>query len=241
MKAAMHRRKLRWVGGALVLAAVALALGSTRVGAQRDDARRGTDPLSVDEIRAATEEATPLEAEPRESEALGANGLPQQLVLMVQRHEEDKSEVSGDLRRADVFEYSYADDTLTLTVVDLTDGSVDATTTSQGNQLPLVPLETDRAREVLFADPGFLERLATEYSAATGRTLGDPSRDLDVQPIVFRADAVPTMANGSARECGVARCAQFLIQSTDHVLINLFPLVNLSEGALIATDGTSGG
>lgn len=229
-----------------MVAALALALGSVGAGAQRDDVRRGTDPLSVDEISAATEEATseqmgPSEPESRGSDSLGPNGLPEQIVLMVERHEERKSEDPGDLRRADVYEYSYTDDTLTLSVVDLADGSVDATNTTQGTQLPLVPVETERARELLFADPGFLEELASEYSDATGRTLGDPSRDLDIQPIVFRADAIPTMVQGSALECGIARCAQFLIQSTDHVLIDIFPLVNLSDGALIATDGTSGG
>lgn len=231
------------VGGALALAAVgALALGSAVAGAQRDDARRGTDPLSADEIRAATDEARPAAAESSEVEELGANGLPERLVLLVERHQEDKAEAStSDLRRADVYEYSYVDDTLTLSVVDLADGSVDTTDTSQGTQLPLVPVEIDRARELLFADEGFLDELASEYSAATGRTLGDPSRDLDIQPIVFRADAIPTMVQGPARDCGVARCAQFLIQSTDHFLIDLFPLVNLSDGALISTDGTSGG
>lgn len=238
----MHRTRMRWAGGALALAAAgALALGSAVAGAQRDDARRGTDPLSADEIRAATDEARPAAAESSEVEALGANGLPERLVLLVERHQEDKGDATSDLRRADVYEYSYVDDTLTVSVVDLADGSVATTDTSQGTQLPLVPVEVDRARELLFADEAFLEALASEYSAATGRTLGDPSRDLDIQPIVFRADAIPTMAQGPARECGVARCAQFLIQSTDHFLIDLFPLVNLSDGALISADGTSGG
>ena len=219
---------------ALIVVVSLAAVGSAFAGAQGDDTRRGTDPLSSDELASAASDAR-AEGEPA-PESQGANGLPDRVVLLVERHEEAKA-ADPDLRRADVYEYAYTDDTLTRSVVDLESGRVDETTSGQGTQLPLIDVESARAVEVLYADPAFSDRLATEFRAATGRELGDPDTDLDMQTIVFRADSMPTVAQGAAAQCGIERCAQFMIQSTDHTLINLFPLVNLSEGAVITTDG----
>jgi len=210
------------------------AVGSTLAGAQGDDTRRGTDSLSADEVAAAIDDSgAPPEGG---AEAQGPNGLPERLVLLVERHIEDK-DADATLRRADVYEYDYADDTLTTTLIDLADGEVDEAVTGQGDQLPLVEVEAQRALELLFADEAFAARLADEFQAATGRPLGDPDADLDVQPIVFRADAVPTAASSAAADCGIARCAQFMIQTTDNVLINLLPLVNLSDAVVVSIEG----
>lgn len=238
------RRRAGWITAGLGVAALAVAAYSSGfAGAQGDASRRGTDPLSPEEAVAAVTAADipPASAEPEAAgpEALGANGLPERLVLLVERHLEDKG-ADLDLRRADVYEYSYPDDTLTVSVVDLADGRVDRTDSVQGTQLPLVEVESQRALELLLADPAFAERLAAEYQRVMGRPLGDPEADLDVQPIVFKADAVPTVATGRAAECGVHRCAQFLIQTTDHALINLFPLVDLSAGVVLTADGVAG-
>lgn len=216
------------------------AYGSGFAGAQGDTARRGTDPLASDEVAAAVTAADVPEAsaEPESAgpRALGANGLPERLVLLVERHLEDK-DADPDLRRADVYEYSYPADTLTVSVVDLASGRVDETESIQGTQLPLIEVESQRAIDLLLGDQTFAERLAIEYQRVMGRPLGDPAEDLDVQPIVFKADAVPTVASGQAAECGLHRCAQFLIQTTDHALINLFPLVDLSAGVVLTADG----
>lgn len=239
------RRGVGWFIGVASLAIGVAAIGSTFAGAQGDDTRRGTDPLSADEVTAAIADsgapdsaAAPADAE-TDAESLGANGLPERLVLLVERHLEAK-DADPSLRRADVYEYSYVDDTLTRSVVDLADDTVDEETSVQGTQLPLVEVEEQRALDLLFADDAFSARLTEEYQAATGRPLGDPDRDLDVQPIVFLADAIPTVAQGAAAECGVHRCTQFLLQSTDHVLINLFPLVDLSTGVVLTADGVAG-
>ena len=236
------RRGVGWAIGVGALALGVAAAGSTFAGAQGDDTRRGTDPLSVDEVQAAVtdsgvppESAAPGSAGP---ESLGANGLPDRLVLLVERHVEAKG--TDDLRRADVHEYSYEDDTLTTSVVDLADGSVVDRERVQGEQLPLVDVEARRALDLLFADPAFRARLDAEYLRATGAALADPAADLIVEPIVFLAEAVPTVAQGEAAECGVHRCAQFLIQTTGHVLINLFPLVDLSDGVVLTADGVGG-
>lgn len=236
------RRGRRWIAGVIGLIFGAAAAGASFAGAQGDDILRGTDPLSTDEVQAALDysgvppdAATPESAGPG---SLGANGLPERLVLLVERHFEDKD--AADLRRADVYEYSYADDTLTVSLVDLADGSVDDTESVQGTQLPLVDVETQRSLDLLFADPEFRERLEAEHLRATGSTLTDPASDLIVEPIVFVAAAVPTVAQGEAAQCGIRRCTQFLIQTTNHVLINLFPLVDLSEGIVLTTDGLGG-
>ena len=220
--------------GALVAALGLAAVGSTLAGAQGDVTRRGTDPLSNDEVEAAiTDSGAPPEGA---AESLGANGLPERLVLLVERHIEDK-DAEADLRRADVYEYDYDTDTLTISVVNLADGTVDEEVSGQGDQLPLAEVERQRALELLFADGEFASRLAEEFQAATGRALGDPDADLDIQPIVFRADSVPTAASSAAADCGVARCAQFMIQTADHVLINLLPLVNLSDAVVVSVEG----
>lgn len=238
------RSPARWIAVALVGAALlALSYGSGFAGAQGEGARYGTDPLTPAEAAAAVEDAgvpeSAVQPESAGPEALGHNGLPERLVLLVERHLEDKGADVG-LRRADVYAYSYADDTLTVSVVDLADGGVDATTSVNGDQLPLIEVEEQRAVELLLADPVFAERLAEEYQRVMGEPLSDAAQDLDVQPIVFKADAVPTVATGRAAQCGVHRCAQFLIQSTDHALINLFPLVDLSAGEVLAADGVAG-
>lgn len=236
------RRGAGWIVGAVALALGVAAVGSSFAGAQGDDTRRGTDPLSADEVQAALDDTgvPPEVAAPDtgDAESLAANGLPERLVLLVERHVEAKDE--EDLRRADVYEYSYADDTLTISLVDLEDGTVDDTQSVQGTQLPLVDVEAQRSLDLLFADTAFRERLDAEYQRATGQALADPAAELEVQPIVFLADAVPTVAQGEAAECGVHRCAQFLIQTTDHVLINLFPLVDLSDGVVLTADGVGG-
>lgn len=228
------KRRWGWVIGALAVGLGLAAVGSTLAGAQGDVTRRGTDPLSNDEVEAAiADSGAPAEGE---AESLGANGLPERVVLLVERHIEDK-DADPDLRRADVYEYDYATDTMTSSVVDLADGTVDDEVTGQGDQLPLVEVERQRALELLFADQEFATRLAEEFQEATGRALGDPDADLDVQPIVFRADSVPTVVSSAAADCGVERCAQFLIRTTDNVLINLLPLVNLSDATVVNVEG----
>ena len=235
-------RRAGWIVGSVALALGLAAAGASFAGAQGDDTRRGTDPLSADEVEAAVADSgvSPASASPGTAgpESFGANGLPDRLVLLVECHLEDKG--VSDQRRAEVYEYSYTDDTLTISLVDLADGGVDDTQTVQGTQLPLVDVEAQQALDLLFADPAFRERLDAEYLRATGSPLADPAVDLIVEPIVFLADAVPTVAQGEAAECGVHRCAQFLIQTTDHVLINLFPLVDLSDGVVLTADGVGG-
>lgn len=226
----MGRRSLLVAAG--VAAALAVA-SATFAGAQDDTTRRGTDPLSDAEVQAARSAVPDASG----SESQGTNGLPDRVVLLVERHLEDKG-AADDRRRADVYEYDYTTDTLTVSVVDLDDGSVERSEPVQGTQLPLVEAEAQRALDLLFADGDFTARLTAELAALTGSAAPDPRAALDAQPIVFRADAVPAVAGGAATACGIHRCAQFLLQTTDHLLVDLFPVVDLSTGVILSADAT---
>ena len=208
------------------------ALGWTIADAQSDDAPTGTDPLTETEVQAALAEAQG--SGHAESTGLGEDDV----VLRVERHEEEKAVEDSAPRRADVYVYSYDDDVLTLQVVNVETGRVDRDEVVPNTQLPLVQEEQDRAIELAMDDPEFAQRLATAFRQATGRDLSDVSDDIDVDPIVFRADSNAATPAG-ARGCGRHRCAQLMLRSTDDFLINLLPVVDLSAGRLVAETGFS--
>ena len=225
-----HLTRRAWLAVGLAIAGLA-ALSVTIAGAQTDDTPRGTDPLSADELTAAGDLAQG--SNPGEAAGLGDDDV----VLLVERHEEPKADEDEGLRRADVYVYSYDDDVLTWTVVDTATGQVDQSQVVPDTQLPLIQEEEDRALEIALDDPEFAQLLATRYRQATGRDLADPATDLDIQPIVFRSDANPAAAAGGAGACGRHRCAQLMIQSTDHLLVDLLPVVDLSTDELASETG----
>jgi hypothetical protein len=204
------------------------AAGVAIAGAQGDDTPRGTDPLSDSEEQAALDLARG--SGDTESTGLGDDDV----VLRVERHEDEKD--NPDSRRADVYVYSYDDDTLILTVVDLATGEVDSSEDLTGAQLPLLPEEGDHALELATADADFEQLLATRYRQATGRDLTDPATDLVIDPIIFRADEGPNVT-GPAAACGRHRCAQLMIRTTDDLLVNLLPIVDLSTERLVSERG----
>lgn len=212
------------VAAALTVAGVAIA------GAQADGDPRGTDSLSPAEL----EEATGFARSQDATEGAGLDG--DDVLLLVERHQEAKDAPEG-LRRADVYVYSYGDDVLTRTLVDLTTGQAVESRILPGTQLPLVAEEVDRALTLALKDPAFETLLATRYRQATGRDLVDPATDLRLQAMTFRADSNPAAARGDAARCGQHRCAQLLIQTSDDLLVNLLPIVDLSEGRLVSREG----
>lgn len=225
-----HLSNRTWIG--LAVAAVLLAAaGVTVAGAQGDDTPRGTDPLS----EAEEEVARSLARGSGVTESSGGGLGDDDVILLVERHEEEKT-ADDSLRRADVYVYSYDDDVLTLTIVDTATGEVDASTVLRDTQLPLTPDEGARALEIALAAPGFEEALATAFRQSAGRDLVDPLTELDIQPIVFRADANPDSPR-SVAQCGRHRCAQLLIETPDSILVNLLPIVDLSAGRLASTTG----
>jgi hypothetical protein len=224
-----HLTRRAWLGVGLVVAGIA-ALGVTIAGAQTDDTARGTDPLSIEE----TETALGLARGSNPGEALGLG--EDDLVLLIERHEENKDVEDDGLRRADVYVYSYDDDVLTLSIVDVATGEVDRSRVVPNTQLPLIPEESQRAMDLALGDTATRQALATAYRQSTGRDLTDPATDLEVQPIIFRADANPA-TQGAATVCGRHRCAQLLVESTDDLLVDLLPIVDLSTGRVVSRTG----
>jgi len=223
----LNRRAALAVG--LGFAGIA-ALGVTIADAQSDDTPQGTDPLTETEVQAALAEAQGS-GQP-ESGGLGDDDV----VLRIERHEEEKAVEDSAPRRADVFVYSYDDDVLTWTLVNVDTGAVDDSAVVPDTQLPLVEEERDRALQLAMDDPAFADRLATAFRQATGRDLEDVATDVQVDPIIFRADA-NAATSGAARQCGAHRCAQLMLQSTDDFLIDLLPVVDLSAGRLVSQTG----
>jgi hypothetical protein len=215
-----------FAGAVVLTTAVAGALSGA------PDGRRGTDPLSAAEVASATRAASAVRGTSRTG-----------VVLRIERHDEGKLHrgTAAELRRADVFTYNYANDALTRMLVDVSTGRVDGTEVSHGVQLPLAPSERTRAVELMLADPATLARLRAAYQASTGRVLVDPQHALIADPIVFRADSMPNAAHGELAACGLHRCGQLMLQSVDHVLINLLPVVDLSREHMLDSRAFDGG
>jgi hypothetical protein len=207
------------------------ALGFTIANAQTDEERVGTDPLSPGEEQSALDSVT-------SSGGPEAGGLQDDdVLLLVERHQEAKADEEAGLRRADVYVYSYDDDVLTWSLIDLDNDEVDDTESSTGTQLPLVQEEIDRVVQIAMDNPRFVSRLEAEFEEATGRAMADPATDVVMQPIVFLAESMPNVATGAIANCGEHRCAQLMLQSSDNFLINLLPIVDLSDGRMISLEG----
>ncbi len=225
----MPRLKRRaWIAGLGV--AGLIGLGVTIADAQTDEGPQGFDPLSTEEE--ATAVGLAQGSNPAETTGLGDDDV----VLLVERHVEAKADEADGRRRADVYVYSYDDDRLTLTVVDTATGEADQSTVLANTQLPLLAEEADRAIELALADPGSASALATAYRQATGRELTDPATQLEVQALIFRADGNPAVSRAAA-DCGRHRCAQLMIQTPDDLLVNIFPVIDLSAERVASRTG----
>lgn len=225
-----HLTRRGWLAAAAAVLGLA-ALSVSIVNAQSDDERVGTDPLSPSEEEAALDSVTSTGGP--ESGGLQDDDV----LLLVERHQEPKADEDAGLRRADVYVYSYDDDVLSYSVVDLASGEVDDTETTTGTQLPFVQEEIDRAIQIAMDDARFVNRLEAEFQEATGRAMADVTEDVVIQPIVFLADSMPNRATGALAQCGEHRCAQLMLQSSDNYLINLLPIVDLSTDRMLSREG----
>ncbi len=192
--------------------------------------RTGTDPLSGGEAGRAQQLAL---------QTLAASGWVQSArqleVLLVERHAEPKTARQPDNwpRRADVYAYDYATDTLLRSTINLESGAVEQVETGQAVQPPLTPTETGRALALALADAALGPAIGAEFQRITGQPLLNPGQQLNVHALIFRADSLPNRELGVAAACGVQRCAQLLIATPGDFLINLLPVVNLSQGSVV--------
>lgn len=221
----------------LSLSAVALAAPALTSSAQLAAPPTGYDPLSDAEIAEATGALVAAQgaraAEIRASALTAADGAqitaPAESTILVERHEEEKGAMAAGnwQRRADLYTYDYADDTLLHHIYNYEDDSLTLVEQAQDVQLALSMQERALATQIAFADPALLAQMEQEYRAITGGELTDPSQ-LDIRAFVYRSGAAPETEPPQAAACGRQRCAQLLIVTPDYTTFHALPVINLS-------------
>lgn len=220
--------------GALLLSLGAVAWlvmpGLTASNLLLTDSGVGYDPLTSDEANRAL--AIALGIDERKPSAAEVRAIVQPMeVLLVERYDAPKGSPAADLRQGEVYLYDYTTDTLIHTVVDVATGSVQ-TKRLQGVQLPLTIQEEARAVDLILADKALWHMLSERYELITGDPLEDMTQ-LEVKVSLFLADAMPDQVNEAAQACGQHRCAQVLLFTVDRTLLEVLPIVDLSEGRVI--------
>lgn len=184
------------------------------------------DPLSADEEQrilsiAVVETGTQV----LQSASASQDSGPQREVLLTERHDEPKG--TTGLRRGDVYIYEYDSDTLLQTVVNLKTGEVDEIIRSQGVQLPLTRPEIERALALAYANPIFRRSVETLFREISGAELQSLDQ-LEVRAFAFHSDSMMGNVVAEAESCGINRCAQLLLYTSDDIAFEIVPVVNLS-------------
>lgn len=189
------------------------------------DSGTGYDPLTERELEQVRQVAL---ADPAVTNYLA--GAAHQELLLIERHQEDKSVYANGRwdRRADVFVYNYDQDSLVHAIYNLTAERIDSVESSQNDQLPLTQNEVNRAISLAFNDPELRQLLNEQYATLTGETLTTPEQ-VEIKAFVFHASALPDMALDQAASCGLNRCAQLLIFSHELFAFEMLPVINLSS------------
>jgi hypothetical protein len=166
--------------------------------------------------------------------AAGTSAVPAEEILLVERHQEDKQtyEQGRWPRRADVYVYRYADDTLIRQLYNMDTNHVDQADQVQGVQLPLTAAESQRALAIALADAKVRPMLDAEFRLITQQDLvsGD---QLILKAMTFHADSAPGRELGEAAQCGIKRCAQLLLAAGDNIALQVIPIVDLSSGKVV--------
>lgn len=233
--------KMQWGGvtfAALLLCLFVLKLDVVALGTPSilagvyavTSAPMGYDPLTEQEMAAVAQAAI---ASAASAAAASEQATPPEL-LVVERHDAGKAAVAkGNWpRQGDVYLYDYTTDTLIHTTVDVQSGTVITVERVQGVQLPLTAQEEQRALAIVAADPVLWSDLTARYQRITGEALTQITQ-LQVKVSVFHADVMPARLNAAAQHCGQHRCAQVLLFTVDKTLLDLTPLVDLSQGQVV--------
>ena len=164
----------------------------------------------------------------------GTSAAPAEEVLLVERHQEDKQTYAQGRwpRRADVYVYRYADDTLIRQVFNMDTNQVEQVDQVQGVQLPLTAAESQRALAIALADAQVHPLLNAEFRLIMQQDLvsGD---QLILKAMTFHADSAPGRELGEAAQCGIKRCAQLLLAAGANVALQVIPIVDLSSGKVV--------
>ncbi|MCL4863333.1 MAG: hypothetical protein KJZ93_28265 [Caldilineaceae bacterium] len=237
----MHPTRVNVVRSLMALTSVltlvilsALAMRMDAIATRMVGSPAGYDPLSAQEVAAAL--GVVLQAGGEDGVRATESGAAE--VLLVERHDAAKTAYATGAwpRRGDVYVYEYATDTLVYSTVDLESGAVIATERVQGVQLPLTTHEKARALALVQADAPLWGSLTARYQAITGQLLTHIDQ-LQVKVSVFHADVMPGRLNPDAEQCGQHRCAQVLLFTVDKTLLELTPIVDLSQGRVVQIMG----
>ena len=221
----------------LALASAGVALAAPAQQSGMPGAADGLDALSPEETAAAVDAASALRsadaasvrAAPAAPGAVAVSAPAEELVL-VERHQEDKEVMAAGSwpRRADLYLYRYADDTLVHGLYDYATKQTQIAESLQGVQLPLSDSERATAIAITYADPAVRAQLADEYRLITGGALTSAGQ-LDIRVFNYHAGSNPEMETPAVQACSINRCAQLLILTDQNVTLRALPIVNLSK------------
>ncbi len=222
----------------LALASAGIALAApARAMLQQPVAAIGLDPLTPAEVAQANEAANDMRSVSAAAVRTAATApgqvavsAPAEEVVLVERHPEAKAVMAAGVwpRRADLYLYRYADDTLVHGLYDYATGQTEVVESVQGVQLPLNDSERQTAIAIAYADPPLRAQLADEYRLITGGTLTSAAQ-LDMRVFSYHAGSNPEMETPPVQACSVNRCAQLLILTDQNVTLRALPIVNLSQ------------
>lgn len=186
----------------------------------------GRDPLTPDEI----DSALRLAVDPvlRQS-ARTVTGAPGPEPLTVDLADPLPADTDPDKapRRADVYFYNYADNTLVKRVVNLTAGVLERSSQAPGMQPAPSRAETAEALKLLVAAPSG-GPLKAQYKAATGTELAGPEQ-LDANGSSYIADVGDT----ATAQCGAHRCLILFVKVRGGVYLDTTrTVVDLSARAV---------
>lgn len=248
----MHRwtsglsRRARWAGLLLGLAGLALLAVTPLSGApapaalaQPPGTPTGYDPLSPEEQAAALSgvsaalgvqaAAAPERLSTPDEPGEARVSAPAESVVLVERRQETKEVMAAAWpRRADVYVYRYADNTMLHSVYNLDTGQVDASEVLRGVQLNLTEQERQLAVEIAWADPDLRASIADAYQSHGGVTLRGPE-EIDARVFTYVGGTAPDLEGPGGAACAVDRCAQLLILTPDGATLETLPLVNLTQ------------
>ena len=159
-------------------------------------------------------------------------------ILSVERYDDAKTDTSKGAqalgqhaRRGEVYLYDYTTNSLLRSIVELDSGAIE-TETYHGVQLPLTVREENWAVQLIHNESELWATLTERYQTITGTALTSPEQ-LHVKVSLFLGTAMPEQVNDAARRCGEHRCAQVLLFTDERTLLEVMPIVDLSEGRVV--------
>lgn len=226
LKAATHHNLISLSAAAVLIVIVMITFSGQPALAQSGGI---VDPLSEDEINNTLSAALQAGAANGADSEISAAALEQE-ILLVERHQGKKGEIqsASTARQGDAYIYDYTTDTLKRAIVNLDTGETTIVEEMQNVQLPLTENEVEQALELAFENESLRNELQNSYRLVSGSELTSIDQ-LSVKAFVFLAQSMPDSVNELSESCGLHRCAQLLLYTTDDTVLEVQPIVDLSR------------